>query len=164
MGGTSNSINLPQQVAAFSARSGNVADPAALYVVMIGGNDVRNAALQGTGAAAVAAGVASELAAVASLSSVGAKNILVVNVPDFGLTPEFAQDNPSLAATATSFSQLYDRQLAAGLATMTLPAGSDLSQFDLYGFNNAILASAASHGFTDTTDRCYTNTPLFGGY
>ena len=40
-------ISLPAQVGAFSLYSGGSADPNALYVIMIGGNDVRDAALYG---------------------------------------------------------------------------------------------------------------------
>ena len=150
-------INLPQQVAAFGAATVLQADPNALYVVMIGGNDVRNAALQGTGGAAVTAGVQAELGAIEVLADEGAKNFLVVNVPNVGIIPEFAQDNPSLAATATQFSLMYDSELSAGLAALALPG---VTQFDLYSYNNALIDNAASYGLTDTTDRCYTDTPL----
>ena len=44
--GDANGINLPEQVGAFSAFEHGVADPSALYVIMIGGNDVRDAAMQ----------------------------------------------------------------------------------------------------------------------
>ena len=104
-------------------------------------------------------GVASELAAVSALSVQGAEHFLVVNVPNVGIIPEFAQDNPTLAPEATIFSQFYDQELAAGLAGLDLGAGSTLTDFDLYDFNANILANAAALGFTDTTDRCYTNTP-----
>lgn len=153
---------MPEQVAAYSAFDGGAADPKALYVVMIGGNDVRNAALQGTGAAAVTAGVDAELASISTLSSEGAKNFLVVNVPNVGIIPEFAQDHPSLASAATTYSQLYDTELSEGLATLDPPlaAGTALHEFNLYALNKHLLANAASHGFTNTTDRCFTDTPL----
>ncbi len=59
-------------------------------------------------------------------------------------------------------SQLFNSELANGLASLdpTLGAGSTLQAFDLYDFNANILANAASDGFTDTTDRCYTGTPF----
>jgi phospholipase/lecithinase/hemolysin len=152
-------INLVSQIGAYSAFTSFHADPDALYVIMIGGNDVRDAALDGTGRAAVTTGVASELAAVSALSVQGAEHFLVVNVPNVGIIPEFAHDNPTLAPEATIFSQLYDQELAAGLAGLDLGAGSTLTDFDLYDFNANILANAAALGFTDTTDRCYTNTP-----
>jgi phospholipase/lecithinase/hemolysin len=154
-------INLPSQVAAYSGFVSGHADPNALYVIMIGGNDVRNAALQGTGAPAIIAGVDAELAAISTLSSEDAKHFLIVNVPNVGIIPEFAQDNPTLAAPATAFSQLYDKDLAVGLHALdpTLAPGTTLTDFDLYDFNASILANAASLGFTNTTDPCYTDTP-----
>ena len=155
-------INLLNQVAAFSAHVGGVADSSALYVVMIGGNDVRNAVLPGGGGLpAVQAGVMAELAAISTLSAEDARNFLIVNVPNVGLIPEFAQENPSLAPFATTYSQDYDSLLAAGLATLdpTLPAGTSLDEFDLFGFNTTLLAEALSLGFTNTMDPCYTNAP-----
>ena len=80
-------INLPEQVAAYSAYTLDHADPNALYVVMIGGNDVRNAALQGTGVDAVTNGVGTELTEIATLADEGAKHFLVVNVPNVGIIP-----------------------------------------------------------------------------
>jgi outer membrane lipase/esterase len=159
--GGSPGINLPQQVAAFGALTSDHADPNALYVVMIGGNDVRNAALQGTGVDAVTNGVGTELTEISTLADEGAKHFLVVNVPNVGIIPEFAQDNPTLAADATTFSQLYDTDLASGLAALEpeLAAGTTLTDFDLYGYNTNLLANAAELGFTNTTDRCYTDTP-----
>jgi outer membrane lipase/esterase len=154
-------INLPEQVAAYSGFVSGHADPNALYVVMIGGNDVRNAALQGTGSDAITDGVDAELAAISTLSSEDANHFLIVNVPNVGLIPEFTQDNPTLAADATAFSQLYDTDLAKGLAAIdpSLGAGATLQEFDLFGFNANILANAAALGFTNTTDPCFTNTP-----
>jgi phospholipase/lecithinase/hemolysin len=152
-------INLPEQVGAYSLYAADHADPNALYVVMIGGNDVRNAALKATGAPAVTEGVETELAAISTLKGEGAEHFLVVNVPNVGIIPEFAQDNPTLAGEATTFSQLYDSELAAGLSGLHLGVGATLTDFDLYDFNANILANAASLGFTNTTDRCYTNTP-----
>ncbi len=153
-------INLPYQIAAYNAHTGSTADANALYIIDIGGNDVRNAALQGTGLSAVITGVQTELAAIRALIADGAKNLFIVNVPNVGVIPEFTQDNPTLAATATTFSQMYDAMLASGIAALGLPAGIKLTQFDLYSFNANIAANAASFGITNTTDRCYTNTPL----
>jgi phospholipase/lecithinase/hemolysin len=161
IGGSMN-INLPQQVGAYSTFFSGHADPNALYVVMIGGNDVRNAALAGTGAPAITDGVDAELAAISTLSGEGAEHFLVVNVPNVGIIPEFAQENPALAAEATTFSQLYDTDLAAGLQTLdpTLAPGASLTDFDLFDFNADILANAAAHGLTNTTDPCYAFTGL----
>ncbi len=161
-GGVPNA-NLPQQVSAYLSANAGKADPNALYTVFIGGNDVRNAALYGnstTGPAGITTGVTSEITAIQALSAAGARNFLIPNVPDVGIIPEFAQDNPTLAAAASAYSVSYNSQLAAGLASLSLPQGTDLTPFDLYDYNAEILANAAALGFTDTTDRCFTDTPL----
>ncbi|MGI4801295.1 MAG: SGNH/GDSL hydrolase family protein [Janthinobacterium lividum] len=159
VGGLAPTINLPQQVTAFGAATGNKADPNALYVVEIGGNDIRQAALQGTGPAAVTAGVTAELQAVQTLAQDGAKKFLVVNAPNVGIIPEFTQDNASKAATATLYSQQYNAQLASGFSSLALPASTSVMQFDLYSYNSGLLANAGALGFSDTTDRCFTSTP-----
>ncbi len=153
-------INLPQQIAAYGAFSSAHADPNALYVIDIGGNDVRNAALTKSGSPAIATGVQTELAAVQTLIGEGAKHLFVVNVPNVGVIPEFAQDDPADAANATLYSQQYDMLLNAGLSALSLPSGVQLTQFDLFAFNAGIIANPLAYGLTDTTDRCYTNTPL----
>ena len=87
-------INLPTQVDAYSGRASGHADPDALYVLMIGGNDVRDAAWTDD-PSAVTAGVQAELAAISTLSGEGAQHFLVVNVPNVGLIPEFAASGSS---------------------------------------------------------------------
>ena len=152
--------NLPQQVAAFNFFTGGVADPNALYFILSGGNDVRQAALNNLGVAGISAGVDNELGAIQLLINAGARNLLVVNVPNVGVIPEFTQDNVSVAAAATALSQAYDTALASGLTGLTMPSGTKLNLFDLYAFNAAIIANAGAYGITNTTDRCFTNTPL----
>lgn len=154
-------IDLPYQVGAFLSHEGNAAPSDALYTVMIGGNDVRVAAKAGSDAG-VTAGVKTELAAIGSLIKSGAQRILVGDVPDVGLIPEFAQDNPTAAPTAMRYSIEYNALLKQGLAGIEMSDPSaNISLFDLYGFNNGVLANAAKYGFTNTTDRCYTNTGDF---
>ena len=153
-------INLPQQVGAFSYAVGGAAPSSALYVIDIGGNDVRNATLQGTGPGAIAAGVIAELGAISALESEGARHFLVVDVPDVGAIPEFNLYDPSQAATATLLSQLYDTDLEAGLAALSQPKGASVKLFDLYGYNVNLLANASKYGLTDTVDPCYTDTPV----
>ena len=152
--------NLPQQVAAWSAHVGGIADPNALYFVLSGGNDVRNAALNNLGSAGIAAGVNNELASIQLLINRGARNIVVVNVPNVGVIPEFTQDHPTMAAAATSLSQQFDAALSSGLGGLSRPSGTTVNLFDLYAFNTDIIANAAFYGISNTTDRCYTNTPL----
>jgi phospholipase/lecithinase/hemolysin len=149
---------LLNQVGAFLSHASQLAPSDALYLVMIGGNDVRTAAHAGL-SAGVNAGVSAELAAIQLLISKGATHFLVPNVPNVGAIPEFTQDSPAgQAATATAFSILYDQLLASGIQSLIFQNPTDtIVPFDLFGFNAGIAASASSLGFTNTTDRCYTN-------
>jgi phospholipase/lecithinase/hemolysin len=156
--GTDININLPSQIAAYDASVSDHADPNALYVVMIGGNDVRNAAL-GAGIDAVTNGVRDETTAITTLLDEGAKHLLVVNVPDVGQIPEFTEaipPDPTEVTEATQFSIDYDTSLAMKLAGLDIGAGTALTEFNLFDFNANILAHASELGFTNTTDPCYT--------
>jgi phospholipase/lecithinase/hemolysin len=145
-------INLPSQVDAYSASVSGHADPNALYVVMIGGNDVIDSVLAGTGEAPVLGGADQEATEISTLAGEGAKHFLVVNVPDVGQIPLMTQETPApAAAEATEFSVAYDQELATKLQSLELPPGATLTDFDLFDFNKSISLS----GFANTTDPCY---------
>jgi outer membrane lipase/esterase len=151
--------NLPQQVAAYTAHVSNVADPSALYVIMIGGNDVIDAVASNPPLtdAYIVSGVDSEVAQITTLADDGARNFLIVNVPNVGLIP-LLSGTPG-AALATDYSQLYDATLQTQLHGLALPAGAALNEFNLYDYNEEILANASKDGFTNTTQACYSNAP-----
>ncbi|WP_174296285.1 SGNH/GDSL hydrolase family protein [Sphingomonas bacterium] len=150
-------INLPQQISAYLAQSGGTADTGALYTLFIGGNDVTHATMTMTDEPAITAAVSSELNAITQLKAAGARNFLVVNVPDVGSIPLFAQEHPDLAGEASTLTTLYNQDLASGLATVS---GVNLVSFNLFTYEKAILANAARFGITDTADFCYTNAPF----
>jgi len=98
-------INLPTQVNAFLAIHGGVAPSDALYIMLIGGNDIRAAreirsaavfaatpaerqAIRQAANASLKAAVESEQAQLLKLIAAGASNILVSNAPDIGAIPE----------------------------------------------------------------------------
>lgn len=149
-----NGANLAQQVNALKSTKPTDA-ASALFTVFIGGNDVRTAAKQNdTGF--VTAGVNAEISAINTLIAAGARNFLVVNVPDVGLIPEFTQESPAgKAQLAHDDSILFNQLLAAGLAGFN--SGVNLKLFDLFAANNDFVANAASYGISNTTDPCYTN-------
>ena len=98
-------INLPTQVNAFLQSKAGVAPADALYIVMIGGNDIRAAREIGSAGvlastfgekwaanraarASISTAVASQVAQVQKLVNAGAKDILVINAPNVGAIPE----------------------------------------------------------------------------
>ncbi len=158
--------NLGAQIGAFLTRVGGAVPGGALVTVFIGGNDVRTAAHQGN-TSYLTDGISAELTGIGTLLAAGAKNMLVVNVPDVGLIPEFTTFSPAgQAATATQDTLIYNANLASGVASIAAAnTGADIKLFDFFGLNNAFIANAASVGITNTTQPCYvqydgvTNTP-----
>ncbi len=150
--------NLAAQIGAYLAQAGGAASATALYTVFIGGNDVRTAAQRGD-TSFVTDGVTSELAGINTLLAAGARSLLVVNVPDVGLIPEFTLGRPTQVQAASEDSRLYNQLLRAGVASISAANGdARITQFDLYTFNNTFLANAAAAGLSDTTTPCYLNT------
>ena len=110
--------NLQHQLTAFLDLHGGVVPSAWLYVFFIGGNDVIAAGRwsdleQSRKHAKKAARRVARKAR--RVIRAGARNLLMVKVPDIGLVPDaLARDrqNPGAAAYATKISRIFNRKLA----------------------------------------------------
>jgi phospholipase/lecithinase/hemolysin len=80
---------------------------------------------------------------VSSLQSAGATHILVPNMPNLGLTPDYYGD-----AAATAYAVGFNAFLQA-----SLPSGA--SYFDTFSLMQQIENNPAAYGFTDVTDPCF---------
>jgi len=115
-------INLPTQVNAFLQIHGGNAPSDALYIVLIGGNDIRAAReIRATGVFAetpqerqairqaaresIRTAVESQQAQIAKLIGAGAQHVLVVNAPDIGAIPETDLVTAGLLANAQTAAQ-----------------------------------------------------------
>lgn len=130
------------------------ADPNALYIVAGGGNNVR-AALEAvaagadpvaTGAATVAAYATDMAGLVADLKLAGAQHVLVMNTPNFGLTPLAISMGASTQATMLSY--------AMDDALKTALTGSGVNLFDSFSFMTGVVMSGPASGFSDLTRAC----------
>lgn len=147
-------FSMRSQLDAYLGITGHVADPNALYIVSGGGNNVRTAleaiaagADATTTAAATVAGYASDMAGlVADLKLAGAQHVLVLNTPNFGLTPLANAMGVSAEATALSFAM--DAALAGALA------GSGVRSFDMFSFMTGVVAAGPASGFSNWTNAC----------
>ncbi len=133
--------DLTDQVTAFLARpgGGGTAPVDALYVVWIGGNDIRTAGHSNdpvVGADLVTKAVNAIAADVQTLINKGARKIVVPNAGDVGAIPEFTQESPpSQAQLATQDSILFNQLLHQALASiLTLNPGIGLTEFDFLRF------------------------------
>jgi outer membrane lipase/esterase len=158
----SNPPGVLAQVGGLWGPTNPVADPNALYVVVGGGNDLRDGRGAGstpaTRQAAALAAATNLFNSVALIASRGARNILIANVPDLGTTPEAAL--LGLVANSSDISQRFNL-LVAGLEGQleALFAGLDVDFLDMNGLGAAIRQDALSnggavYGITNVTSPC----------
>lgn len=141
------------QIGGLWAPSHPSADPNALYVVVGGGNDMRdarsafqtNSAADQAGRQAAAAAAANNLLnGLGFLASVGAKNILLANLPDLGATPEAVA--LGLVDASSDASARFNAQIAALEIVAETALGLDVRLLDLAGIALAIRDDALNNG------------------
>lgn len=159
-------FSMRTQLDGYLSATGHVADPNALYIVSGGGNNVRVAldavaggADIGTTFTSTVAGYASDMAGlVGDLRAAGAQHVLVLDTPNFGLTPLARAAGADVLATQLSFAM--DQALANALA------GSGATTFDMFGYLTAAVGSGAGysdvlHACGAAVNNCDPNTSLF---
>lgn len=145
--------DLGAQVNSFRALSGS-ADANALYVVWAGGNDLR-AATPPTAAAVIGAALTGVQNAITDLYTEGARNFLVMNMPDLGLTPEAISGGPAAVGGATFLSATFNSSFASVINGLRLGlAGEDIRTLDTFSLLNTVVANPGAYGFNNTTGSC----------
>jgi phospholipase/lecithinase/hemolysin len=157
---------LAQVVGIYGAPS-RVSDPNALYVVVGGGNDMRDArtAFSGISAAdilgrqtAAQTAINNLFLSLGALANSGAKHVLLANLPDLGFTPEAIFGGTAAASTDASN---HFNALIAGLEVSAEAAfGLDIDVLDLRGIGLAVLADATNnnggvYGITNASLPCF---------
>ncbi|MDO8250520.1 MAG: SGNH/GDSL hydrolase family protein [Rhodoferax sp.] len=144
------------------------ADPSALYVVVGGGDDMRDArdanpgitaadrSAHGIAAAAAVTNLANTLA---FLASKGVKNVLVSTLPDLGFTPEAALRSlllglPDLQAASSDASDQFNALIQTSLMGFGASLGLHMNLLDIDGLFNDVLTHPGSFGITNTDLPC----------
>ena len=172
-------MNLAEQVDAFLSDVGGVAPSDALYVIEMGGNDVRDAivtaltVLQGGGSMnqAVQAALPGLQCArqaietqIAMLYQAGARNFLVWTVPDPGLTPAIRSLGAGAMQVAAFLTSTFNNQmLLPTVQKLEQVLGIDIAILDAFTLLHQMNAAPASFGLTNTTSACVkpTDEPYF---
>jgi phospholipase/lecithinase/hemolysin len=170
-------FNLPRQVATFLEDFGGRAPGDALYVIEMGGNDIRDAmvaylgTLQATGdpdkAMEAAGGVLTKALQsigenIFALWSSGARRFLVWNAPDLSLTPaiqRLERASPGAALLAASLSAGFNSGLLGERGVLASLAGLpdiELTVLDVYTKVYEIVGNAAGFGFSNVNTACIT--------
>jgi phospholipase/lecithinase/hemolysin len=135
--------------------------PGSLYAVWIGSNDVLDIAsntslTQGQQQTAVADAVNNEIAVIGGLVAHGARNLLVLNVPDLGSTPYEQERGTATDQAATSLSTLYDSLLASALQPLEVNGALRVDLIDTFSVIDGVKANPGAYGFTDVNDPVWT--------
>jgi outer membrane lipase/esterase len=146
------------QVAQFQATHSS-ADPNALYTIWIGSNDlldILTGASPSQYAADITAAVGNVDSAIGSLAADGAKNFLLLTVPDLGKTPDALAGGPVVQFAASALAAEFDSALVSNVDAIASVDSLNLSTLDTYSLLDAIVANPAMYGFTNVTNPCLT--------
>lgn len=166
-------VNLADQVAAFLAKSSGVAPSDALYVIEMGGNDVRDgiaaalAVLQRGGTFQQAVQTATPILACAqqaiqnaivTLQQAGATYFLVWTAPNPGLTPAMRSLGSGPMQVATVLTTLFNTQMLLPTIEALDQASEDIdiAVLDAFTLLQQISANPVNFGLTNTTTACLT--------
>ena len=154
-------FNLTQQVEAFLARKAGAAPGQVLYVIEMGGNDIRDAfqiyATGGNGSAVLAQALASIAANVQRLYQAGAREFLVWTAPNVGLTPAIRSLGPGAQGLAGLVSQAFNDGLDGTLAQLSIALpGASFARLDAFQILNDIVADPTAFNLTTVTTACIT--------
>ena len=153
-----------EQVRAFLLLQGLNVSPTALYTVWSGANDVIAAGVAYSDKTAtpsqLTAGVdqaaAFEVTAIKELVAAGARDVVVVGLPDIGITPLFATtEYKTFAATTNTFVSAISQQYNASLS-QALAGIPEVRYYDVFPLLGQVQADPASYGFANATAGCYT--------
>ena len=161
-------IDLDTQVLMFLANHGYVAPDDALYVVFIGGNDIRTARDDPNHISAintVTSAVTQVKQAIMDLGASGAQSFLLINAPNVGVIPETrlisaAFDEPAIARRATLLSRLYRRDLHRMARQLEHQQAVQITEFDLFSYFNKLVRQGDRYGFTNVTEACFSSDSL----
>ncbi len=152
--------DLPSQLTAYQAAV-TAPQPHALYSVWIGANDL-SAILADPGltqtqiSADVAAAVNNVATFVKGLAADGAKNLLLMTVPDLGVTPDVTKFGPAAEAAASALSKAFDTALLGAVGTIAAADGIRLFTVDTYSLLDSVVAHPTAFGFSNATAPCWT--------
>jgi phospholipase/lecithinase/hemolysin len=153
-----NPTDLPGQLGQFVAQVPSP-DPNALYTVWAGSNDVLGFAnsteTPAQQAANVTQAVGNEAGFVQGLVDHGAKNIVVMGLPDLSDIP-YERDRPANDAAAGALAQSYNAQLGGILNAIMAAHPVNIDLINTFGLIDSAVANPSAYGLTNVTEPVWT--------
>jgi phospholipase/lecithinase/hemolysin len=163
--------DLSAQVTAYLADVNGSASAETLYVLFIGGNDVRDALIIGMGSppgavARVGEALSSISTNINALVAAGAHRFLILNSPNVGLVPALAGFPPQARDAGTCMSLYFNLGGSApacppvpipGLADIAASLedfGAEVTLVDVFAFTTGVATYPAAYGLTDVSGAC----------
>jgi phospholipase/lecithinase/hemolysin len=139
------------------AQTGQPADPNALYIVWGGANDyLPTESTTFTPYTTPDPSINNLSFALNSLVQAGAKNLMVVNLPDLGKLP--LTRNTPISDDLTNLAEAHNAQLTT--LTQSLGADINLTSVDVNTLFASAINNPAQFGFTNVTDACFNNSTV----
>ncbi len=157
--------DLQTQLYFFNERNNYIAPADALYIIFLGGNDIRSASYQPNPVIAesiIETAIAKIQYSIKNLYQNGARSFYVINAPNIGLIPETrlnaeALNNPALITQAEEFTKKYNLKLRQLVESLEEKFDMDIEEFNLFKLFNKIVRKAKKYGFTNSTDACFSS-------
>ena len=156
-GGQLPGTGLQSQLGLFANSLGGAAvDPNALYFVWGGANDLRDIT-PATFFSTINSTINHLTGIVGSLYQLGARNFLLPNLPDIGLTPEARSGGPGVMGGATFASETFNNGLASayGMLAGSL-VGEHFAYVDIMSVQRSLTAGSPGNGFSNVSQGCFT--------
>jgi phospholipase/lecithinase/hemolysin len=146
--GGSTSELLGAQIVVYLATVSGKPDPSDLFVIWIGGNDF-TAGIQPD---ATTGAIAAELTV---LSLAGAKQFLVINVPDISLTPDIISGGTAQVQAAKQFVTTVNNQLQTEIPYLASLYGVEIDLIDVNRLFTELVNDPSAYGFKNSTGEAY---------
>ena len=162
---SSEPVDLDTQILSFKANHGFIAPSDALYVILIGGNDIRSALYETdiTTADSIINTASNKIQdAIKSLNLIGAQSFLILNAPNIALLPETqlmasALSNSELVNQAYVLSKRFNKKLHKTVEQIEETNNIHITEFNLFKLFNQVVANASNLGFTNNSDACFSS-------
>ncbi|MFN6526142.1 SGNH/GDSL hydrolase family protein [Nostoc sp. ChiSLP03a] len=156
--GISTLPGLQQQINSFT-KANPSADPNSLYILWAGVNDYLDYFFQSTPNPTQS--VTNLSTAVKSLAAVGAKDIMVLNLPDLGKFP-VTSGNSQISSLLSTFTSKHNSNLTTNLKLLSqeLNPNVNIIPLDVNSLFNQIIAKPEEFNLTNGTDSCIGDSPV----
>ena len=152
------SIDVNAQVSNYKHNVDDQADPAALYVIWSGANDLLDILQNPDSNSSIADAIAFIENAIRKLSAIGAQHIVVLNQINMSHLPRIVKLDqlvPGKTAEAAQLSNQFNSALVMMLDNLETTDNIKTLRLDVFTLFEEIIANPENYSFTNVSEACY---------